>query len=132
MTPKSAAPSISNEAEGPISYSPDNMWGFLATAPGEVRRADDLAGAVAFSKLVVVGRYVGVEKGPGYGPAGGGIGWYAVAVIKVESVLKGTPILGPDGNLRVPFLLVMGADRYPEKELADLQGSIPVEPALLY
>ncbi|MGH7488914.1 MAG: hypothetical protein ACREMY_25425, partial [bacterium] len=77
VTPKSAAPSISNEAEGPISYSPDNMWGFLATAPGEVRRADDLAGAVAFSRLVVVGRYVGVEKGPGYGPAGGGIGWYA-------------------------------------------------------
>lgn len=72
------------------------------------------------------------RHGPGYGPAGGSQGRYAIALIHVQTVVKGTPILGSDGLLRIPFMLVMGADRYPEKEFTDLQRSIPADPALLY
>jgi hypothetical protein len=118
--------------EQPIDYTPDMMWGMLATASGETHRADDLAGAVDFAELVVVGRYVRVERGPAYGPPGGSQGWYAIAVLRVESAAKGIPILASDGLLRVPFLLVLGSDRYPEKEFADLQRSVPPDPALLF
>jgi hypothetical protein len=86
-----------------------------------------LEGAVDFAELVVVGRYVGVERGGQYGSDS-----TAVALIAIESVGKGVPNLGPDGFLRVEFLLVVGAGAYPEKELADIQRSIPKDPALLY
>jgi hypothetical protein len=103
------------------------MWAFLASMPGLQRRADSLEGAVDFAELVVVGRYVGVERGGLYGADA-----TAVALIAVDTVAKGVPELGPDRLLRVEFVLVVGAQSYPEKEFADLQRSIPGDPALLY
>ena len=115
------------ETQGPITYPPDNMWAFLATMPELQRTSDTLADAVDFAEVVVVGRYVGVERGGTYG-----IDSTAVALIEVDSVVKGTPKLGPDGLLRVEFVLVVGPGGYPEKEFADLERSIPKDPALLY
>lgn len=92
--------------------------------------------AVALSDVVAVGRFVGLERGDGYGAANEGVGWYAVALIEVDSTMKGTPSLSDDGLLRVPFLLALGApgaeSAYPEKEFADLSRSIPSDPALLF
>ena len=114
------------EAE-PITYAPDNMWAFLASMPGLQRRSDTLQEATAFADVVVIGRYAGVERGGQYGADS-----TAVALIKTDSVLKGSPALDRDGLLRAEFVLVVGSPTYPEKELADLQRSIPTEPALLY
>ncbi|MBF8290863.1 MAG: hypothetical protein HW391_1831 [Chloroflexi bacterium] len=128
--PSVSAPSSGRpvgETAGPITYPPDNMWAFLATMPGLQRTSDTLAGAVDFAEAVVVGRYLGVERGARYG-----VDWTAVALIDVDAVVKGTPNLGPDGLLRVEFVLVVGSGSYPEKEFADLERSIPKDPALLY
>jgi len=103
------------------------MWAFLASTPGLQRQANSLAEAVDFSDLVVVGRYVGVERGGQYGEDA-----TAVALIAVDSVAKGVPNLGSDVLLRIEFILVVGSPTYPEKEFADLQRSIPKDPALLY
>lgn len=113
--------------EEPITYPADNMWAFLATMPGLQRRSESLAEAVAFSDAVVVGRYVGVERGGQYGSDS-----TAIALIAVDSIAKGSPKIGSDGFLRVEFVLVVGSPKYPEKEFADLQRSIPKDPALLY
>jgi hypothetical protein len=123
----SAAQTPVAESAGPITYPSDNMWAFLASTPGLQRQTDSLAEAVDFSDLIVVGRYVGVERGGQYGEDA-----TAVALIAVDSVAKGVPKLGPDGVLRVEFVLVVGSPTYPEKEFADLQRSIPQDPALLY
>ena len=129
------APSVSDpadarpagETQGPITYLPDNMWVFLASMGEGMRRADTLSEAVDFAELIVIGRYVGVERGARYGSDS-----TAVALINVDSVIKGTPNLGPDGLLRVEFVLVVGPGGYPDKEFADLERSIPKDPALLY
>lgn len=118
---------LAGETEGPITYPPDNMWAFLTSMAAEQRRSDTLAEAVDFAEVVVVGRYVGVERGARYGSDS-----TAVALIEVDSIVKGTPKLGPDGLLRVEFILVVGGPGYPEKQFADLQRSIPKDPALLY
>lgn len=115
------------ETAGPITYGPGSMWTFLASMGEDMRRADNLAFAVDFAELIVVGRYVGVERGGKYGSDS-----TAVALIDVDSVLKGTPNLGPAGLLRVEFVLVVGPGGYPEKEFADLERSIPSDPALLF
>ena len=115
------------ETAGPITYDPGSMWSFLASMGEGMRRAETLAGAVEFAELIVVGRYVGVERGDTYGSDS-----TAVALIDVDSVIKGTPNLGPDGLLRVEFVIVNGPGGYPEKEFADLERSIPKDPALLY
>ena len=114
------------ETAGPITYDPGSMWSFLASMGEGMRRAETLAGAVDFAELIVVGRYVGVARGGTYGSDA-----TAVALIDVDSVIKGTPNLGPDGLLRVEFVLAVGPS-YPEKLFADLQRSIPKDPALLY
>jgi hypothetical protein len=103
------------------------MWAFLASAAEGSRRAETLEGAVDFAELIVIGRYVGLERGAVYGSDA-----TAVALIKVDSVAKGNPILGDDGLLRVEFVLVVGGGAYPEKEYADLERSVPTEPALLF
>jgi hypothetical protein len=130
-TPTATAPATI-EPEEPITYPPDNMWDFLSTAPGQTRRAENLAGAVDFAELIVIGKYIGVERGPGYGPEGGNQGWYAVALIQAESVVQGSTQVQADGLIRVPFLFVLGGDEYPAKEFADLQRSLPADPALLF
>ncbi len=115
------------ETAGPIMYPPDTMWAFLSTMPDLHRRAGTLAAAVDFAEVVVVGRYAGVERGARYGSD-----TTVVALIEVQSVVKGTPNLGPDGLLRVEFVIVNGPGGYPEKVFADLERSIPRDPALLY
>lgn len=115
------------ETKGPLTYAPDWMWAYLASAGDGMRQSDTLAGAVEFAELVVVGRYVGVERGTSYGSD-----WTAVALIAVDDVIKGAPNLGPDGLLRVEFVLTVGAGSYPERLFADLERSIPSDPALLY
>lgn len=125
------APSVDSgpagETQGPITYDPGSMWSFLASMGEGMRRSDTLAGAVEFAELVVVGRYVGVERGTSYGSD-----WTAVALIAVDDVIKGAPNLGPDGLLRVEFVLTVGGGSYPERQFADLERSIPSDPALLY
>jgi hypothetical protein len=103
------------------------MWAFPSSMGEGMRRADSLEEAVAFAELVVVGRYVGVERGGKYGSDS-----TAVALIAVDSIAKGVPKLGPDSLLRVEFILVVGSPTYPEKEFADLQRSIPKDPALVF
>ena len=124
--PQASAPLLVTTEE-PIFYPADNMWAFLATMPGLQRRSETLAEAVSFSDTVVVGRYVGVERGERYGSD-----WTATALIAVDSISKGSPKVGPDGILRVEFVLVVGSQEYPEKEFADLERSIPKDPALLF
>ena len=130
--PESAATtSMTTQGPGvtaePITYAPDNMWAFLASMPGLQRRSDSLAEATRFADVVVVGQFVGVERGGQYGSDA-----TAVALIDVQTVAKGAPVLAADGRLRVEFVLVVGSQTYPEKELADLRRSIPTDPALLY
>lgn len=112
------------------------MWGFLSTSAGTPSGATNVQDAAALSDVVLVGRFVGIERFEGYGAPGEGVGWYAVALIDVDSSLKGSPTLGDDGLLRVPFLLGLGAPEseagYPEKQFADLSRSIPSDPALLF
>ncbi len=129
---ESATPVATSVGEEPITYPPDNMWRFLSSADTDSRQTADLTGATEFAEVVVVGRYVDVERGPGYGPDGGTIGWYAVALIEPDRVIKGEPRVKPDGFIRVPFMLVLGAEEYPEKEFEDLKRSIPADPALLF
>lgn len=134
--PELAQPSIiDNEplggTPGPITYPPDNMWAFLSTTPGLEPVAETLAEASAYADAVLVGRFVGVERGGGYGAPGEPVGWYAVALVDVDSTLKGTPNLDAHGFLRVPFLLTLDGNSYPEKEFADLERSLPQDPALL-
>lgn len=128
--PVGSAPPVDNRpagaTAGPLTYAPDMMWAFLSTMPELQHTAETLAGAVDFAELIVVGRYVGVERGGTYGSD-----WTAVALIAVDSVVKGTPELGSDGLLRVEFVLTVGPS-YPEKPFADLRRSIPKDPALLY
>ena len=114
------------ETAGPITYDPGSMWSFLASMGEGMRGAETLAGAVDFAELIVVGCYVDVERGGRYGSDS-----TAVALIDVDSVIKGTPNLGPDGLLWVEFVLAVGGS-YPEKLFADLERSIPRDPALLY
>ena len=113
------------------------MWGLLSTSSGTPSGAASLREAEALADLVTVGRFVGLERGDGYGAPDEGVGWYAIALIEVESTIKGTPALGEDDLLRVPFLLTLGAPggsspTYPEMEFGDLMRSIPRDPALLF
>lgn len=117
----------SEATEESITYPADSMWGLLASAGEGTRRAETLDDAVRFAELIVVGRYVGVERGHLYGSDA-----TAVALIDVDDVAKDSPSLDADGLLRVEFVLVVGGGRYPEEQFADLQRSIPTEPALLY
>lgn len=114
-------------SEKPIHYPSDNMWAFLASSAEGSRQADTLEGAVEFADVVLVGRYVGLERGARYGSD-----WLAVAKIEVDQTVKGTPKLGPDGLLRIEFVLVVGGGSYPERTFNNLARSIPTEPALLY
>lgn len=122
----------SGELDSPITYPPDNMWAFLSTTPGLEPRGETLAEAVEFAELIVVGRMVGVERDGGYGAPGEGVGWHAIALIEPDEVIKGTPIVEADGLIRVQFLHVIGDDTFPAKEFADLERSIPRDPAVLF
>jgi len=115
-----------------VKYPPDNMWAFLSSTPGLQRSYEDLAGAVAGSDAVVVGRFVGLERGPAYAAPGEIPGWHAIARIQVDKVLKGTPVLAADGTVHVEFVLVVGGAGYPDVTLANLKHSIPGGPALLF
>jgi len=124
-------------SDPPLTYPADNMWGFLSTSAGTPSGTGNLREAAALSDLVLLGRFVGLERGGGYGAPNEGVGWYAIALIDIESRLQGNPSLGQDGLLRVPFLLALGVPgdnepAYPEKEFADLSRSIPKDPALLF
>ena len=123
----SVSPSSSPGPAGPITYTADQMWALMSGMASDQRRAETLEGAVDFAELVVVGRYVGVERGGQYGSDS-----TAVALIAVDSIAKGEPKLGTDGLLRIEFILVVGSPSYPKKEFADLQRSIPKDPALLF
>ena len=103
------------------------MWALLASMGEGMRRADTLSEAVDFAEVVVVGRYLGIERGARYGSD-----TTAVALIDVDAIVKGPPVLGPDGLLRVEFVILTGPGDYPEKQFADLERSIPRDPALLY
>jgi hypothetical protein len=127
----------STATDAPVTYPPDSMWGFLSTSAGTPSGAASIDDAIELSDLVAVGRYVGIERGSGYGAPGEGVGWYAIALIDVDVALRGDPRLGDDGLLRVPFLLALGVPGdekpvYPEKEFADISRSIPKDPALLF
>lgn len=121
----------------PISYSPDHMWGFLSTSAGTPSGARSLQDAAALADVVIVGHFKGIERGGGYGAPGEGVGWYATALIEIESTLKGKPEVDDGGLLRVPFLMVLEAptvadSAYPDKAFEDLSRSIPDDPALLF
>lgn len=120
------------ETEGPITYPPDNMWSFLSTTPGLEAQGTTLIEAVEFAEVIVVGRMVGVERGDGYGAPGEGVGWHAIALIDPDEAIKGTPLVEADGLIRVQFLHVIGDDTFPAKEFADLERSIPRDPAVLF
>lgn len=116
-------------SEEPITYPPDNVWRLLATAAGSMSGATDAQSASELADTVVVGQIRGVSAGEGYGPTNQDLGWYAIASIEVQSVVTGED---PGPTLEIPFMLVMGGDRFPQKELADVQRSIPTDPALLF
>lgn len=115
-----------------IVYPPDNMWAFLASKPGLQPGFDDLAGAVAGSDTVLIGRYIGLERGPAYAVPGATPGWHAIARIQVDTILKGTPAVAADGTVHVQFVLVVGGAAYPDATFANLKQSIPNGPALLF
>ncbi len=126
--PSAAVPTASN---GAVSYSPDMAWAFLASTPGLQRAYDDLASAVNGSDAVVVGRFVGLERGPSYAAPGEVPGWHAIAQVQMDQVLKGGPNLAVGAKVQVQFVLAIGGTDYPEATFANLTRSIPASPALL-
>ena len=72
--------------EAPIYY-PLSMWGDLSTG-GLNSGATSLRKAARIADLVIVGRWVGLERDKGYGEPGQEIGWYATALLEVDQVLK--------------------------------------------
>lgn len=114
-------------SEEPITYPPDNVWAFLAT--GGRSGATGLDDAIERADLVVVGRIETIDAGEAFGPNDDELGWYAVATLAIDRVIHGD---APADSIQVPFMLVFGGDRYPNKELRDLQRSLPRDPALLF
>ncbi|MFP5343323.1 MAG: hypothetical protein ACLGIJ_10435 [Candidatus Limnocylindria bacterium] len=118
----------------PVSYSPQSVWNLLATSAGYNSGAQSVAGASDQSELVVVGRFVDLERGDGYGAPGESVGWYAIATIEVDQVLHGSGGEKAGDRIQVPFLLTLGSPGtpYPEKEFSDVDRSRPKEPAVLF
>ena len=124
-----AAPAASS---GDVKYPADNMWAFLSSTPGLERSYEDLAAAVTGSDAVVVGRFVGLERGSAFAVPGEVPGWHAIAEIQLDQVLKGTPPLEAGSTIRVDFVLVVGGKDYPETTFANLTRSMPAGAALLF
>lgn len=132
----SAATAIVKTSPSPtrdaIAYSQDNMWAFLASTPDLYERYDSLGAAVEGSDVVLTGRYVGLERGGTFAVPGSAPSWHAIALIKPDVVLKGSPVLDNVGRVRIEFVLVVGGDSYPEAEFSNLLASLPTDPALLF
>lgn len=128
----SPAEPTAHSAPDDLYFPPDMMWALLSTTPEFPTRFDSMASAVAGSELVLIGQYVGLERGPSYSLPGEAPTWHAVALIKVEEVLKGVPVLGVDGYLHVEFVISMGDADYPEGLFAEATRSIPKDPALMF
>lgn len=88
-------------------YPPQTSWDPLATSAGNNSGATTVVEAAEQAEFVIVGRYVGLERGGAYGAPGEDVGWYAVAQIHVDRVIAGDATIS-GGTLRVPFLLAMG------------------------
>ena len=128
--PSDQPPEASDQA---IRYPADNMWAFLASTPDLQRGFGSLHKAVAGSDAVVVGRFVGLERGQSYSVPGAAVSsWHAIALIQPDEVISGKANLDARGLLRVEFVLVVGGKEYPEVEFANLSASIPGGPALLF
>lgn len=124
-------PEPSGALPGPITYAPDSIWAFLATTPGQENAATTLEEATHRAEAVVVGRFVDLEPGNGYGAPGEPVGWYAIAIVEPQVVVKG-PVHLIRNRLRIPFLMTLGPKAFPEKEFADMSRSLPADPALLF
>lgn len=118
----------------PVSYPPQSVWNLLATSAGYNSGAQSVAGASDQSELVIVGRFVDLERGGGYGAPGDSVGWYAIATVEVDQVLSGGNRAKAGDRISVPFLLTLGAPGtpYPEREFSDIDRSLPKEPAVLF
>lgn len=117
----------------PVIYYPaDNVWAFLASSPNLYLRFDSLEAAARGSDTVVVGKIVAFDKGGSYRVPGAVPEWHAIARVKPEMTLTGAPTLDAAGSIAVEFVLVVGGDSYPDKELADLEASLPHGSALLF
>lgn len=112
---------------------PQVAWNALAA--GDLNGALSLPEAATISELVLVGRWMGMERFGSIGDPGEGlIGHYAVAVIGVDRLVRGTLPPGCVDLVRVPFLISFGApgSDLPEVDYAAVARRRPVEPALLF
>ncbi len=125
-------PTIGTE-EASSTLPPQSHWDRLAT--GNLPGALSLGGAAAISDLIVVGRWVGPERGESYWtPENETVGWFAVAVIKVDTLIQGTLPDTAVHTIRVPFLLSFGrvGSVYPEKDYETIDRARPEDPAVLF
>lgn len=123
----------SDDPAGELPLPPQVLWDHLAT--GNLPGALSLGEAVADSDLIVVGRWIDLERGdPYWTPENETVGWFAVAVIEVDSLIQGSLPDARSQTIRVPFLLSFGlvGSVYPEKEFDAVDRALPKDPAVLF
>lgn len=139
-TPSVSQPAIKDEVlanDDPLGETsalpPQSRWDRLAT--GNLPGAVSLGGAAAISDLIVVGRWVGLERGESYGtPENETVEWFAVAVIEVDTLIQGSLPDAATKAIRVPFLLSFGlvGSMYLEKDYQTIDRARPEDPAVLF
>lgn len=129
--PSPPDPSAQDSADP--SYSPQHTWNALATGFSN-SGATSLDEATAMSEIVVVGRFVGLERGKAYGAPGEDIGWYATALIEIDEVLSGDPAIKQGTRVDAPLMLTMDSPEstYPVIALSEMERSRPDQPAVLF
>lgn len=115
------------------TYPPQSTWNALATGYSN-SGATSIDEAVTIAEIVVVGRFVGLERGKAYGAPGEDVGWYATASIEIDEVLSGDSAVKQGDHVAVPLMLTMAApgSEFPEDAFSAMERSRPVQPAVLF
>lgn len=133
LPPSSSEVVVPNEDLDPAPRPPQVFWDRLAT--GNLPGALTLADATSLSDLILVGRWVGLERGALYAtPSNETVEAYADALIEVDQWIKGDDSSSRTATVRVPFLLalVLPGTGYPEAAFDEIDRNRPNGPAVLF